>query len=117
MERATSRWVTRPTTRSPSITREPGPWWRHMTATGLLERDVDVERHHVGRLGELARLTSRGSRPLATTWATMSRLLTTPARLPSVRHSGTASSLLGGQEAAASATVSRGPEDLDVLRA
>ena len=32
-ERATSRWVTKPTTRSPSSTGRRARWWRHMTAT------------------------------------------------------------------------------------
>ena len=74
---------------------------------GVLERDVDVERH-ARRPARRTRpgCTSRGSRPLATTWATMSRLLTVPARLPSLRQSGTESSPWLARKQAASAAVS-----------
>ena len=60
---------------------------------GVLHGDTGFERQHVAAVRQTPRgRTSRGSRPLATTLLTMSRLLTVPARLPSERHTGTDSS-------------------------
>ena len=113
-ERAASRWVTKPTTRSSSITGNRSMSCRHMMdAASSTERSTSSATAPAGSANS-ASLTSCGSRPGATTRVTMSRLLTVPARLPSPRQSGTESSRWAARKTGRIGHRLRGPQDFDV---
>ncbi len=104
-----------PMTRFPWVTGQPRAVVRHMTSTA--SSTVTLASSASASLGSAssARRTSLVSRPLATTFVTMSRLLTVPARLPVAQAQRDRVVKVRRQVAGRIGSSFCGPEDFDFL--